>query len=110
MARIISKQINLDDLKKLAEAIGGFYIKVVVDLEKEVLVAGAKMHVEEEQMLINEGSSQENLWGGGYDIESKQITYDSIINNKPEKNPSSDILDADVRKKFGAIVKKLLDI
>jgi hypothetical protein len=108
--KVITKPIEGQEIKAMAEEIGGFYIKVVVDIEKEVMAAGAKMHVDEEQLLIGKGSVKDNLWGGGYDLETKQISYDSIINNKPGVNSSSDILDPKVRRKFEIIVKKLLDL
>ena len=110
MTKVISGVIGKNELEELAQEIGGFYIKVVVDLEKEILVAGAKMHIDEEKMLLELGSQQKNLWGGGYDLEIKQITFDSIINNKPGINTSSDILDPDIRKKFEIIIRKLLGI
>ncbi|HBC72504.1 MAG: hypothetical protein UX91_C0003G0055 [Candidatus Amesbacteria bacterium GW2011_GWB1_47_19] len=59
------------------------------------------MHVDEEQLLIEQGCVKEDLWGGG---------YDSIVNNKPGTNASSDILDPGIRKKFEDIVRKLLNI
>lgn len=110
MIKFIDKQINKNEIKELAKEIGGFYIKVVVDIENEVLVAGAKMHVDEEEILLEKGGRQENLWGGGYDLETKQVTFDSIINNKPGINSSSDILDSGVRKKFQSVVRRLLNI
>ena len=64
--KIISEPITINELQELAKEIGGFFIKVVVDLEKNILCAGAKMHIDEEQELINNGSMKENLWCGGY--------------------------------------------
>jgi len=110
MIKIISGGIDINELNKLAEEIGGFYIKIVVDLDRGILAAGAKMHVDEEQMLLEQGSKKENLWGGGYDLETKYVTFDSIINNKPGINNSSEILDTGIRTKFETITRKLLGI
>jgi len=110
MIKLLNKPTTGKEMKAMAEEIGGFYIKVVVDIEKGIMAAGAKMHVDEEQLLLDAGSKKENLWGGGYDLETKQITYDSIINNKPGVNSSSDILNPLVRDKFTNIVQKLLNI
>ena len=108
--KIISNPVAGEELKELAQEIDGFYIKVVVDLEKEILAAGAKMHVDEELMLIENGSVKENLWGGGYDLETKQVAFDSIINIKPGLNASSDILEPAIRKKFENILRKVLNV
>jgi hypothetical protein len=110
VVQIIKKPEECGQHQKLAEEIGGFFIKVVIDIDNEILVAGAKMHIDEEKILLEQGSLQHDLWGGGYDLETKQITFDSIINNKPGINSSSDILDPKIRNKFSAIVKKLLKI
>lgn len=108
MIKVIKDPVEKETLNELAGAIGGFYIKTVIDLERHVMAAGAKMHIDEEQLLISEGSKQENLWGGGYDLETGEITYDSIINNKPGVNSSSEILDAKIRSEFEQITKNLL--
>lgn len=44
------------------------YIKVVVDVEREIIAAGGKLHVDCEKLLLENGSKQENLWGGGLDL------------------------------------------
>jgi len=110
MMQVITKPVEDKVIKSMAEEIGGFYIKVVVDLEKGVMAVGAKMHVDEEQLLLENGSNKENLWGGGYDLDTKRVTFDSIINNKPGINSSSDILDPEVRKKFEVIIRRLFGI
>lgn len=85
------------------------YIKVVVDVEQEILAGGAERHVDCEQILLSQGSRQQNLWGGGVDMETSEIDYNSIINLRPSaNNPSRDILSQEMRKKFDTIVKRLL--
>lgn len=96
------------DLKLIAEHFQG-YIKVVVDIEKGSLSAGADKHVDEEQELLDSGSKQSNLWGGGLDLETGEVDYNSMINLRPNQdNPSRDILSQEIRKKFDEIVRKLL--
>lgn len=108
--KTITRPISKIELQELSQEIGGFFIKVVVDLDKKILVAGAKMHIDEEQELLKNGSIRENLWGGGYDLEEKKITFDSIINNRPGVNHSSEILEPAIREKFERIVRYLLDL
>jgi len=110
MVKVIDSPIDAKELTSLAKEIGGFFIKVVVDTEKEVMAAGARMHVDEERALAERGSNKEKIWGGGYDLETKEVTFDSIINNKPGVNASSDILDPEIRAKFEIILKRLLGV
>ncbi|MCL4417200.1 MAG: DUF5674 family protein [Patescibacteria group bacterium] len=108
MLLIIKKRATKKDVQKIAEDFEG-YIKVVVDVEKGILTGGGERHFDGEQKLLREGSKQENLWGGGFDLETKEIDYNSIINLRPnQNNPSRDILSERIRKKFDKIVKKLL--
>ena len=97
--------------KELREISGHFkgYIKVVVDIERAILAAGGDRHADDEKILLENGSKQKNLWGGGLDLETKEIDYNSIINLRPrQNNPSRDILSLEIRKKFDKIVKGLL--
>jgi hypothetical protein len=108
MLLVIPKKATKDEIQKMAADFDG-YIKVVVDIEKEILAGGGERHFDGEQKLLAEGSKQENLWGGGLDFETKEIDYNSIINLRPNQdNPSRDILSKEVRGKFDRIVKDLL--
>lgn len=106
---IIRKKASKKQMQDLAKHFDG-YIKIVVDIEKEILSGGGDRHFDEEQILLNDGSLQKNLWGGGFDTETKETDYNSIINLRPNQdNPSRDIMSADVRKKIDNIVEKLLN-
>lgn len=108
MLLIIRKKTTLEEIAKMAQDFDG-YIKLVVDVQSVILSGGGERHVEGEQSLLKEGSKQENLWGGGWDMETNEIDYNSIINLRSQQgNPSRDILSLDIRKKFDMAVKKLL--
>lgn len=108
MILILTKKASDDEIKKAAEDLDG-YIKFVVDIEKEILAAGGEMHFDAEQMLLADGSNQQNLWGGGLDLETKEIDFNSMINLRPQmNNPSRDVLDIKIRGKMEKIVKKIL--
>ena len=108
MGLIIRKKATAKEIQEMSKHFQG-YIKVVVDIEREVLAGGGDRHSDDEKMLLLDGSKQANLWGGGFDLETKEIDCNSVINLKPnQENPSRDILSLDVRKKFTEIVTKLL--
>lgn len=108
MLLIIRKKATKEEIAKMAEDFDG-YIKLVVDVWSEVLAGGGERHVEGEQALLKEDCKQENLWGGGWDMETNEIDYNSVINLRPQQNnPSRDILSLETRKKFDMVVKKLL--
>ena len=108
MIIIIIKKATKSEIKKMAEDFDG-YIKLVIDVEKEIVAGGGMRHFEAEQKLLQQGSKQTDLWGGGLDWETKEIDYNSIINLRPrQNNPSRDILSLTIRTKFDKIVNKLL--
>ena len=108
MLLIIEKKLSDSDLQKVAEDLKG-YIKVVVDIDQQILAAGGLRHVDGEQLLLRNGSRQENLWGGGLDLETHEIDFDSMINLRPSQgNTSREILSEGVRIKMIKIVRKLL--
>lgn len=108
MLLVIKKKAIKKHIKKMAEDFDG-YIKFVIDVEKGILAGGGKRNFEGEQVLLAEGSSQSDLWGGGLDLETREIDYNSIINLRPnQNNPSRDILSVEIRKKFDTIIKRLL--
>jgi hypothetical protein len=88
---------QIDQLKERYEV----YIKTVIDLERKVCAAGMEMHYEGEQLLLKEGSRQTNIWGGGIDLETKTIDFNSFINIRPvDNNMSNEIQDAERRKVY----------
>lgn len=108
MLRIITSKVGQKTLKQLAQDLDG-YIKVVVDVKKEVLVAGGTRHVDAEQLLLQNGSKQQNLWGGGVDLETGEIDFDSMINLRSNDNNSSrEVLSQEIRSKMESIIHSLL--
>lgn len=107
MLLLIKKKATQEEINQMSQDYDG-YIKLVIDMELEILTGGGERHFDGEQLLLREGSKQENLWGGGIDWETKERDYNSIINLRPKQNnPSRDILSEDLRDKFDKIVKKL---
>lgn len=108
MLFLVEEPISEENLKKVAEDFDG-YIKVVVDVEKEILTAGGKRHVDGEQLLLQKRSKQKSLWGGGLDLETGGVDYDSMINLRPNQaNISREVLDTEIRSKITEIIRRLL--
>jgi len=108
MLLIIREKANEEILVKVAEDLMG-YIKVVIDVRRKILSAGGKMHVDGERLLLEDGSKQADVWGGGLDIETGEIDFDSVINLRPgQNNPSREVLDQNIRKQMEAIIHALL--
>lgn len=81
------KKATQDQIKKMSYELRN-YVKVVVDVEKGILAGGGGMHYDEEQLLLEYGCQQENLWGGGIDFITGEVDYNSMINvRSSQDNP-----------------------
>ena len=107
MLMIIRSKIDSESLKQVAEDLKG-YVKVVVDVQRKILSAGGEKYVDGEQLLLKDGSRQENLWGVGLDLETNEMDFDSMINLRPAQNSSREILDQKVRQQVESITRSLL--
>lgn len=110
--RIIRNKIPKSLLKTLAEKSFGNFIKAVVDVEKEIMAIDGELHSDEEALLLEKGSKQENLWGINlypYINSADWIEFDSMINLRPATgNRSRGVDDPKLRKKIIIIVNQLI--
>lgn len=103
---IVKDELNQADFKKAKEDYRT-YIKITLDLEKAIVALGGEYHADAEKLLLDQGSRQEDIWGGGFNLETKQFETNAIVNLRPGKNSSTEILDIKIRKKFLRIAKKV---
>ena len=100
-----STPFTKDGIKKVRELFDT-YIKTVIDVNKKICSAGADRHFESEKILLDQNSSQSDLWGGGIDLETKIIDNNSLINLRPsDNNLSNEIQDAKIRETFEKLTK-----
>jgi hypothetical protein len=82
-------------------------VKFVADVERGVAAVGGELHADEEAVLLESGSSQENLWGANYFPARGPdacIEYTSLINIRPaQHNRSMEIEDENVRARVREI-------
>lgn len=79
----------------------GVYVKTVIDIKRKVCSAGMNRHFEGEQILLKQGSKQSDVWGGGIDIETGEIDFNSFINIRPrDNNPKNEIQSEKVKAKY----------
>jgi hypothetical protein len=110
--QIVKDKISIKELKQMAEKSFGNLVKAVVDLEKEIMVVDADLHSDQEELLLKQGSKQENLWGINLypnEPQEKMVEFDSMINLRPSfGNRSRGIDDPKIRKRIIGIVKGLI--
>lgn len=108
MIVLITNKATDADIKKAREEFGD-YIKIVIDIKREMAAIGGKLHADAEKVLLKNGSKQEDIWGGGMKTATKEIDFQGVINIRPKQdNNSMEILNSEIRRKFLAIAIKML--
>lgn len=105
--------IAIQEIIKMAEQMFGNLVKAVVDIEKEIMAVDGELHADEEALLLEKGSKQQNLWGVNLYPEffgkDDFIEFDSMINLRPsQNNRSCGIEDEAIRQKITQIVNQLV--
>lgn len=112
--KLIDTKISKAEIAEIAKERFGDMVKTVVDIELGIMVVGGELHADEEAMLLENGSKQENLWGINIYTdkpENERIEFDSMINIRPrQNNRSRDVLDQEIRKKITIIVNNLVEL
>ena len=112
--RLITKSILLDEVKLAAQARFGDMVKAVVDIEKNVMALGGELHADEEALLLQNGSKQENLWGINLYVDlpwPEMVEFDSMINIRPrQNNRTRSIEDLTVRSRVLSVVSKIITL
>lgn len=62
MIYIIRENATPQQIKEMLEMLQT-YIKLAVDIDREILAGGGAMHADCESVLLDDGSQQEFIWG-----------------------------------------------
>lgn len=110
--KIVSESISLAELKDMSNRIFGGLVKAVVDIQKKIMVVDADMHSDEEKVLLETGSKQDDVWGINLYPKMKLedfIEFDSMINVRPRLNNfSRNVESKDLQKQIINIVNNLI--
>ena len=84
-------------------------IKIVVDVRRQLLAGGGKMHADCEALLLNDGSAQDDVWGANWHPADQSIEFESLINIRPRLGNRSIILqDEELCAKVETVTRNLL--
>jgi len=108
IVHLIREPATKTQLDEMGQFYGG-YIKVAVDVRRRVLSGGGEWHADCEELLLQDGSVQEDVWGAGYTPATNEVVFDALINIRPRQgNRSLVIQSPELRKEVEAIVRWLL--
>ena len=108
----VREQITKKELEDITREGYGDLVKAVIDLTQGIMAVGGEMHADEEQILLAQGSKQQDLWGINLYPENSGegfIEFDSMINLRPSQgNRSRSVEDAATREKIKTLVARMI--
>ena len=108
----VDHPIEAAEISRLAGRFFKDMVKYVVDIERRVAAIGGELHADAEEMLLEGGSRQSDLWGANFypDKEPEErIEYTSLINIRPgQGNRSMFIEDPTVRDRVRELTLALI--
>lgn len=105
---LIQERATQEQLEEMLEILSS-YIKLAVDIEREILAGGGELHADCEAVLLENGSKQVDIWGADWYPLTQEVGYESLINIRPrQNNRSMEIQDPMIRQQVAQIVQQLL--
>lgn len=106
---ILRSRPTPEQIKEMLEELHS-YIKLAVDVEQGIVAGGGEMHYDCEQLLLANGSHQENVWGADWYPQEKKIEFEALINIRPrQNNRGMAIQDANLRAQIETIVRSIFE-
>ena len=109
---ITREKIPQNQLVASCKAWFGDMVKIVVDIERQIVGIGGDLHADAEELLVQAGSEQSNIWGCNlypWNDPEARLEYTALINIRPHlDNPSMQIMNEEVKRKVAKIVHKLV--
>jgi hypothetical protein len=108
MIYTIQERATPEQLRQMLLTLG-IYIKIAVDIQREILVGGGELHADCERVLLKNGSQQSTIWGADWYPAKQTIGYESIINIRPnDHNRSMIVQNLEIRSQMHQIIHSLL--
>ena len=108
----LDRRIERAELARLVEMYFGDMVKYVADVERGVIAVGGELHADAEQLLLEKGSRQNDLWGANYypgQGRDTCIEFTAPINIRPAQgNRSMEVQDPALRERIRALTLKLI--
>jgi len=109
---IVTSRIERGELARLVNLYFRDMVKYVVDVRRRAAAVGGELHADGEQLLLDDASQQEDLWGANYYPglgPEECIEYTALINIRPSQdNRSMEIQDGSMREQLREVTFELI--
>lgn len=105
---ILRQRATEKEIQEMLEELQN-YIKLAVDVERNILAGGGEYHADCEEVLLEDGSHQGDIWGADWYPESRIVEFGALINIRPHQgNRGMEIEDPKLRERIETIIRTLL--
>ncbi|HMN29385.1 MAG TPA: DUF5674 family protein [Caldilineaceae bacterium] len=109
MIYLLSEPATTEQLQEMLQQYSDM-IKIVVDIRRGLLAGGSEMHYECEEVLLDHGSEQDDLWGANWFPAMQKIEFESLINIRPRLgNRSMIIQNEEIRRQVETITHRIME-
>lgn len=112
---LLARRVRRDELLEMSGRMFGGIVKAVVDIERGLVVVDAELHSDQESLLIEHGSKQEDLWGINFypqyeSADQRFLEFDSMINVRPwQDNHSRSVENKECRRRIRELVLRWVE-
>jgi len=108
MIYLLNEKARSNQIQEMLEEYDSM-IKIAVDIRRNILVGGGEMHADCEQVLLENGSEQDDIWGANWYPVEQRIEFEALINIRPKLgNRGMVIQSQEIRSAVEAITKSIL--
>lgn len=109
MIYLIRSRATKEQIDEMSETLE-VYIKLAVDIQRDILAGGGVLHADCEALLIADGSDQHDIWGADWIQSTQEVRFEALINIRPlQNNPAMTILDPVIRDRVEEVTRRLLE-
>ena len=108
MAYLLTKKATPAELEGMMQEYGSM-IKIAVDVRRAIMAGGGEMHADCEQLLLENGSEQDDIWGANWYPIDQRIEFEALINISPRRgNRGILIQDEGIRQRVDLVARQVL--
>jgi len=108
MIYLLKEKATSDQLQAMLEEYTTM-AKIAVDVRRNIVAGGGEMHFDCEQVLLDDGSEQDDIWGANWYPTEQRIEFEALINIRPRLGNRSIVIQSEeLRRQVEAITRQLL--
>jgi len=108
MIYLLDRKATPAEIEAMSEEYGSM-IKLAVDIRRNVLAGGGEMHADCEQVLLENGCEQDDIWGANWYPVDQRIEFEALINIRPVQGNRGILISSEqIREQVDRVTREIL--